>query len=171
MAIATNFYERAGSTGAFTAATFVRGAWITIDSASAIFDIDPTRIEEGQIAYAQDVDKAYIATKFFAYVTPGYPGTEDSASWAPFDFPTTGLTTASVAGTTMTFTKGDGSTFDVTLPGGSGGSGIFTPTGVSGTFETTSSLQISGSLTITGSSPSINIGTPTDRDWESKIKS
>jgi len=172
MAIATNFYERAGSTGAFTAATFVRGAWITIDSASAIFNVDPTRIEEGQIAYAQDVDKAYIATKFFAYITPGYPGFEDSASWAPFDFPTAGgssdtgslLTTASVAGTTMTFTKGDGSTFDVTLPGGSGGSGIFTPTGVSGTFETTSSLQISGSLTVTGSSPSINIGTPEGSD-------
>ncbi len=172
MAIATNFYERAGSTGAFTAATFVRGAWITIDSASAIFDVDPTRIEEGQIAYAQDVDKAYIASKFLAFVTPGYPGFEDSASWAPFNFPTAGgssdtgslLTTASVAGTTMTFTKGDGSTFDVALPGGSGGSGIFTPTGVSGTFETTSSLQISGSLTVTGSSPSINIGTPEGSD-------
>ena len=162
MAIATNFYERAGSTGAFTAATFVRGAWITIDSASAIFDVDPTRIEEGQIAYAQDVDKAYIATKFLAFITPGYPGTEDSASWAPFDFPTTGLTTASVAGTTMTFPKGDGSTFDVTLPGGSGG-GIFAQTG--SYYATTNDLQISGSLTVTGSSPSINIGTPTDNSY------
>lgn len=170
MAIATNFYERAGSTGAFTAATFVRGAWITIDSASAIFNVDPTRIEEGQIAYAQDVDKAYIASKFLAFITPGYTGFEDSASWAPFDFPTAGgssdtgslLTTASVAGTTMTFTKGDGSTFDVTLPGGSGGSGIFAQTG--SYYATTNDLQISGSLTVTGSSPSINIGTPEGSD-------
>lgn len=170
MAIATNFYERAGSTGAFTAATFVRGAWITIDSASAIFNVDPTRIEEGQIAYAQDVDKAYIASKFLAFITPGYSGFEDSASWAPFDFPTAGgssdtgslLTTASVAGTTMTFTKGDGSTFDVTLPGGSGGSGIFAQTG--SYYATTNDLQISGSLTVTGSSPSINIGTPEGSD-------
>ena len=60
------------------------------------------------------------------------------------------LTTASVNLNTITFTKGDGSTFPITVNTGSGGSG--TPT-----FPYTGSAIISGSLTITGSlnAPSI----------------
>ena len=60
------------------------------------------------------------------------------------------LTTASVNLNTITFTKGDGSTFPITVNTGSGGSS--TPT-----FPYTGSAIISGSLTITGSlnAPSI----------------
>jgi hypothetical protein len=60
------------------------------------------------------------------------------------------LTTASVNLNTITFTKGDGTTFPITVNTGSGGSG--TPT-----FPYTGSAIISGSLTITGSlnAPSI----------------
>ena len=53
------------------------------------------------------------------------------------------LTTASVSLNTITFTKGDGSTFPITVDTGSGGGGS--------TFPYTGSAIISGSLTITGS--------------------
>jgi hypothetical protein len=53
------------------------------------------------------------------------------------------LTTASVSGTIMTFTKGDASTFSVTLPTGSGGS-IDT-----GSFATTGSNTFTGDQTLT----------------------
>lgn len=135
MAIATNFYERAGSTGSFTAATFVQGAWITVDSASAMVDINPTRVLDGQIVYVEETNKTYKASLFLAYVTPGYAGINDSASFAEFNLPSSG---------------------------GGGGSGIFAQTG--SFYATTNDLQISGSLTVTGSSPSINIGTPEGSD-------
>ena len=50
------------------------------------------------------------------------------------------LTTASATGNTITFTKGDGSTFPVTVTGGGGS-----------TFPYTGSAIISGSLIVTGS--------------------
>ena len=53
------------------------------------------------------------------------------------------LTTASISGQTLTFTKGDASTFDVTIPSGDS---IDT-----GSFATTGSNIFSGSQTITGS--------------------
>jgi hypothetical protein len=52
-----------------------------------------------------------------------------SASWAPFVATNTGslLVTASVASNTITFTKGDGSTFPITVDTGSGGAGTPAP--------------------------------------------
>jgi hypothetical protein len=58
------------------------------------------------------------------------------------------LVTASAAGNTITFTKGDASTFDVTLSGTSVNTGSFATTG-SNTFV--GNQTITGSLTITGS--------------------
>ena len=150
---------------------FIRGAFKVYESESLLQAASPELFSDGQIVYCQDVNKLYQ----IEYIPPTYdpfPGTPSAKTSASFQWPGTGgsgsiddaIVTASVAGNTMTFTKGDGATFSVALPGGSGGSGIFTPTGVSGTFETTSSLQISGSLTVTGSSPSINIGTPEGSD-------
>jgi hypothetical protein len=52
------------------------------------------------------------------------------------------MTTGSVAGNVLTFTKGDGSTFDLTVATGSGGGSAFPFTG---------SAVITGSLAITGS--------------------
>ena len=60
------------------------------------------------------------------------------------------LTTASISGNNLTFTKGDESTFTLALPGsGGGGDGIFSQTG--SFYATTNDLQISGSLRVTGS--------------------
>ncbi len=56
--------------------------------------------------------------------------------------------TASVSNNTITFTKGDGSTFPITVDTGSsptGGDGIFGQIGSTSIYSTTSSLQISGS--------------------------
>jgi hypothetical protein len=59
------------------------------------------------------------------------------------------LTTASVSLNTITFTKGDGSTFPITVDtgsgGGSGGTGIFVQSGSTDVYFTTSSLKIIGS--------------------------
>jgi hypothetical protein len=60
------------------------------------------------------------------------------------------LYTASVSGTTMTFTKGDASTFSVTLPTGSGG------TIDTGSFATTGSNTFTGDQTISGSVNIVN---------------
>jgi hypothetical protein len=59
-----------------------------------------------------------------------------SASYIP-----NAITTASVSSNTITFTKGDGTTFPITVNTGSAGSA----------FPYTGSAIISGSLTVTGS--------------------
>jgi len=59
------------------------------------------------------------------------------------------LVTASAALNVLTFEKGNGDEFTVTVDTGSGGSGIFEQTG--SFFATTNDLQITGSLTTTGS--------------------
>ena len=68
----------------------------------------------------------------------------------PITFGTTNtgslLLTASVANNTITFTKGDGSTFPITVNTGSGGGGV--------TFPYTGSAIITGSLIVTGSTRS-----------------
>jgi hypothetical protein len=77
----------------------------------------------------------------------------NTATSSLFTSASLGLTTASVSGTTMTFTKGNGTTFNVTLPTGSGGGTINTSS-----FATTGSNQfygaqyISGNINIQGSS-------------------
>ena len=65
------------------------------------------------------------------------------------------LTTASISGQTLTFTKGDASTFDVTIPsGGSINTGSFATTG-SNTFTgnqiVTGSLNVKGDVNLSGS--------------------
>ena len=60
------------------------------------------------------------------------------------------LTTASVVDNVITFTKGDLSTFPITINTVSASSGIFAQTG--SFYATTNNLQISGSVIITGSS-------------------
>lgn len=66
------------------------------------------------------------------------------------------LTTASVSSNTITFTKGDGSTFPITVNTGSGGSGTVFP--FSGNAVITGSLLVSGSgIIVTGSLNAPNI--------------
>ena len=146
---------------------YIRGAFKVYESESILQSASPNLFQDYQIVYCQDTNKLYQMNYVPAQFGggPPIPASKTSSS---FQFPGAGstdtgslITTASVAGNTMTFTKGDGSTFDVALPGGSGG-GIFAQTG--SYYATTNDLQISGSLTVTGSSPSINIGTPEGSD-------
>ncbi len=155
------------------------------------------RFNTGQIAYVSSSNELFICKSTF----DGGLG-ENVITTSSFQFPGAGTTntgsllvTASIAGSDITFEKGDGSTFTLTLPGG-GGSGIFVESGSSGVFAVTSSLQITGStlgispLTTTGanitasnsgtgggsqkyaliSSQSVwhysdNIGVPTSKAW------
>ena len=81
----------------------------------------------------------------------------NSATSSLFTSASLALTTASVSGTTMTFTKGNGTTFNVTLPTGSGGGTINT-----GSFATTGSNSFNGDQTVTGSirySQQLQVGT------------
>jgi hypothetical protein len=71
--------------------------------------------------------------------------TLETATASLFTSASLALTTASVSGQTMTFRKGDGTTFDVTLPAGSG-SVINT-----GSFATTGSNSFNGDQNVTGS--------------------
>ena len=103
------------------------------------------------------------------------------------------LTTASVNLNTITFTKGDGSTFPVTVDTGSSGTGIFQQSGSTNVYFTTSSLQITGStLQPAGAAPvtttasqaannyaisvsqsgwfyNVNAGVPTSNAWGSGL--
>lgn len=87
---AGDIYVRSGNTGAFTEAKFVQGGWITVASGSDMHALDESRVAEGQIVYVQETDKAYIVSKFEAFVTPGYDGFINSRSFAEFNFPGTG---------------------------------------------------------------------------------
>lgn len=150
---------------------FIKGAFKVMPSFSASAQ-DVALWEDKQVIYFSDSQSLYQAE-----IIPANPPTTffDTIVWNPFSFESSSFVSASfnTSNNILTFhgpiTSGSiTSSLNVDLSslagGGSGGSGIFTPTGVSGTFETTSSLQISGSLTVTGSSPSINIGTPEGSD-------
>ena len=151
----------------------VTGAWYTVDSVSDVYAITGSAtlrnlLLPGQIFYVKDTDEMLIYSQSgaFPFTTDHFnsftwPGSGGSVSTGSL------LTTASVAGTTMTFTKGDSSTFDVTLPG-SGGTPGGSPGEVQfndgGSFggdprfifaKSTGLAQLSGSLQITGSTENI----------------
>ena len=113
------------------------------DLQSAAVSQNANRFKTGQIVYISGSNKLYIMTSSF-----DDNAGESSIFSSSFQFPGAGSTntgslliTASVAGSTMTFTKGDGSTFSVALPSGGGNA-----------FPYTGSAIISGSLIVTGSS-------------------
>jgi hypothetical protein len=91
---------------------------------------------------------SYALTASYALNSPGGGGTTDTGSL---------LLTASVTDNVITFTKGDASTFNITVNTGSASS-INT-----GSFATTGSNQFSGSQGITGSL-SVNSGTIINSD-------
>jgi hypothetical protein len=128
---ATDIYLRSGNSGAFTEITYVQGGWITLPSASNMIALDPSRVKEGQVVYVQHTNGLYIGSFFEAFVTPGYSGFSNSQSFAPFTWPGSGgggggstdtgslLTSASVSNNDITFTKGDSTTFTITVDTGS----------------------------------------------------
>lgn len=104
------------------------------------------RFQEGQIVYISSSNELYkisveydpslftnvVTSQSFSW--PGSGGSTDTGSL---------LTTGSVSGNVLTFTKGDGTTFDLTVDTGSGGGGS--------AFPFTGSAEITGSLGLTGS--------------------
>ena len=84
---AGDIYVRSGKSGSFTGAEYVQGGWITVASSSTMNGIYHDRISDGQVAYVRSSNRVYIASKFVAFETPGYGGTNDSASWAELIWP------------------------------------------------------------------------------------
>ena len=84
---AGDIYVRSGKSGSFTGAEYVQGGWVTVASSSTMNGIYHDRISDGQVAYVRSSNRVYIASKFVAFETPGYSGTNDSASWAELIWP------------------------------------------------------------------------------------
>lgn len=156
---AGDIYVRSGNQGAFTKAEFVQGGWITVSSGSDMVSLDPTRLADGQIVYVRESNKTYVCEFFEAFVTPGYSGFSNSASFSEFNFPSTAGAgadiTAVIAGDGLSggATSGDAT---VNLDTGSvhftnaianlSNAGIFKETG--SIQATTNDLEVTGSLTL-----------------------
>ena len=78
---AGDIYVRSGATGAFTAVEYVQGGWTTVASSSDMTSIDQSRLKDGQIIWVESQEQLYLTRKFIAFETPGYSGTENSASF------------------------------------------------------------------------------------------
>jgi hypothetical protein len=123
--------------------TYIKGAFKTYMSASDMQNAPLVSIDNKQIAWLENSSSLYQATKTLA--NPPFTFT-DTVEWNEFSFgggsTNTGslLITASVAGSDMTFTKGDNSTFVVALPGGGG-----TPGGSPGQIQFNSAGAFAGS--------------------------
>ncbi len=148
---------------------FINGAFKVMPSFSASAQAVELW-EDKQIVYFEDSQSLYQAE-----IIPANPPTTffDEVVWNPFSFEDNAFVSASfnTSNNILTFygpiTSGSiTSSLNIDLSSlagsGSGGSGIFEPTG--SFYATTNDLQITGSLTVTGSSPSINIGTPEGSD-------
>lgn len=156
---AGDIYVRSGNTGAFTKAEFVQGGWITVTSGSDMIGLDHTRLADGQIVYVRETNKTYVCEFFTAFVTPGYSGFSNSASFSEFNFPSTAGAgadiTAVIAGDGLSggATSGDAT---VNLDTGSvhftnaianlNTAGVFKATG--SYYSTTNDLEVTGSLTM-----------------------
>ena len=146
---------------------FIKGAFKVMPSFSASAQ-DVALWEDKQVIYFSDSQSLYQAE-----IIPANPPTTffDTIVWNPFSFESSSFVSASfnTSNNILTFhgplTSGSITSslaVDLSSLAGGGGSGIFVQTG--SFYATTNNLQISGSLTITGSSPSINIGTPEGSD-------
>lgn len=154
---AGDIYIRSGNSGAFTAVEYVQGAWITVDSGSDMTSLDESRLIDGQVIYVRSENKTYLTSRFVAFETPGYSGFVNSASFAEFNFPSsggggTGDITAVIAGDGL---SGGASTGDATLTLDTGsthfinavlGSGLFRLTG--SVYATTNNVTVTGSLDV-----------------------
>jgi len=96
----------------------------------------PSSLTQGELAINVTDGKLYYGSGS-GNVVKEFTGTGGSTDTGSL------LTTASVSLNTITFTKGDGTTFPITVNTGSGGGGS--------TFPYTGSAIVSGSLTVTGS--------------------
>jgi hypothetical protein len=153
---AGDIYVRSGNQGAFTQVTYVQGGWITVASGSDMTSLDPTRLTDGQVVYVRSEDQTYVCNYFTAFVTPGYAGFSNSASFDSFNFPSSAGAGADITGVTAGSGISGGATSGnatVSLDTGSlhfvTGSidlHIFQQTG--SIFSTTNTIEVTGSLTI-----------------------
>ena len=78
---AGDIYVRSGASGSFTSVQYVQGGWITVPSASDMNGIYHDRLRDGQIVWVEHTEQLYVTRKFVAFSTPGYDGTDNSASF------------------------------------------------------------------------------------------
>jgi hypothetical protein len=148
-------------TGSFTGSFIGDGAGLFNIPASGIVGLNLSQITSGSVSASISPDAGLqvntnvTATSFTGSlfgtaswannaVTASFVLNAVSSSFASTaSYTPNAITTASISGDTITFTKGDSSTFPITVPTGSGGSGS--------AFPYTGSAQITGSLGITGS--------------------
>ena len=78
---AGDIYVRSGASGSFTSVQYVQGGWITVPSASDMSSIYHDRLKDGQIIWVEHTEQLYVTRKFVAFSTPGYGGSDDSASF------------------------------------------------------------------------------------------
>ena len=153
---AGDIYVRSGNQGAFTQVTYVQGGWITVASGSDMISLDHTRLSDGQVVYVRSEDQTYVCNFFTAFVTPGYAGFSNSASFDSFNFPSAAGAGADITGVTAgagisggatsgnaTVTLNTGSSHFIT---GSIDLHVFQQTG--SVFSTTNTIEVTGSLTI-----------------------
>ena len=78
---AGDIYLRSGTSGSFVETTHVQGGWKTVPSASDMYAIYHDRLSDGQIVWVESQDQLYLTRKFVAFETPGYGGSDNSASF------------------------------------------------------------------------------------------
>jgi hypothetical protein len=157
--VAGDLYIRAGSTGAFTQVEYVQGGWITVASSSNMNNLDQTRLSDGQVIYVRSEEQTYVCNFYEAFVTPGYSGVSNSASFDEFNFPSTAGEgadiTSVVAGSGLSGGATSGAatlsldTSSVQFMSGSLDLAVFKQTG--SYFSTTNTLHITGGLKLNAS--------------------
>ena len=78
---AGDIYVRSGASGSFTSVQYVQGGWTTVPSASDMTGIYHDRLKDGQIIWVEHTEQLYVTRKFVAFSTPGYGGTDNSATF------------------------------------------------------------------------------------------
>ena len=160
---AGDIYVRSGATGAFTSVEYVQGGWTTVASSSNMTSIDTTRLRDGQIIWVESEEQLYLTRKFIAFETPGYSGTDDSASFSETNLGISGgggsgditnviaglgLTGGSESGDATLTLDTSSQHFIDAVNDLAGSGGIFAETG---SFQsTTNNLEITGSLEVGG---------------------